>query len=154
MDVQVGGIDGLRWTDRLQDHRSGSRLNIDSPFSNPSTLLTPSPLFGDCAARHAAYLNCFESAAAVGPCSPTHPIAMVVSSRCQQPALGSGMIQPAHVPDSLLTLTLPQRFFADSKPPTSDGPTPATPSSTTVPPEIPRPADQGTTVLLDNIDVL
>jgi hypothetical protein len=63
----------------------------------------------------------------------------------------------AHVPTySQLTLIPTQRFFADSKPPISGGPTPATPSSgSSVPPEtIPKPTEQGTAGLCIDILVL
>ncbi|KAJ5156708.1 Small GTPase superfamily Rab type [Penicillium capsulatum] len=44
-----------------------------------------------------------------------------------------------------------QRFFADSKPPSSDGPTPVTPSSTSIPPEVPKPTEQGIANTFANI---
>jgi len=62
----------------------------------------------------------------------------------------------AHVPThSQLTLNPTQRFFADSKPPTSGGPTPVTPSSeSSIPPEtIPKPTEQGTAGLYIDIHV-
>jgi hypothetical protein len=53
---------------------------LDFPFLYHLPLPT-SPLSGDCAARHAALLNCSGSAAAVGPRSPTDPFAMAVQGR-------------------------------------------------------------------------
>lgn len=55
-----------------RERTSTSRFPIHLPFSNPS------PLFGDCAASHAALLICTESAAAVVSCSPTNPVAMAI----------------------------------------------------------------------------
>ena len=73
---------------------------------------------------------------------------MALQSRCKQPARRPGRIDLYTC--FLIALTYidnAQRFFADSKPPTTGGPTPVSPSSeSSVPPEtVLKAAEQGMT---------